>query len=62
MRDPLNMFADRLVRGGELEEFIIGLIREKGVSAERIVNSALSAIANPEPPESRLYRAFSGKG
>ena len=38
MREPLDQFADRLVRCGEVEEFIRGLIKEKGVPFSRIGN------------------------
>jgi hypothetical protein len=43
MREPLSVFADRLVRNGEITEFIRGLIVEKGVSAETITEVACDA-------------------
>ena len=35
MRNPLNQFADRIIRNGEIEEFIDGLL-DKGVTLEKL--------------------------
>ena len=43
MKEPLNQFADRIIRNGEVAEFIAGLI-EKGVKPAEIV-----AAIKPEP-------------
>ena len=45
MREPLNQFADRIIRNNEVSEFIRGLI-EKGVSPQAIVDAT-----KPEPPK-----------
>lgn len=42
MRQPLDQFADRLVRNDEVQEFIQGLIHEKGVKPTLIIRSAQS--------------------
>ena len=44
MKEPLNNFADRIVRNGELTEFLKGLVEEKGVSPEALMQSARSAV------------------
>ncbi len=31
MKEPLDQFADRILRNNELKEFITGLVKEKGV-------------------------------
>jgi len=40
MREPLNQFADRLIRNGEVKEFIKGLL-EKHVRPEIISEAVL---------------------
>ena len=45
MREPLNQFADRLVRNGEVAEFVRGLVEEKGADAGLISEVARSAQA-----------------
>lgn len=35
MKEPLNQFAERLIRNGEIQEFLDGLI-EKGVYPEAL--------------------------
>lgn len=47
MRDPLNQFAERLIRNGEVKEFIEGLI-EKGIDPATIVEAT--------KPDIRVYR------
>lgn len=37
MREPLNSFAERLIRTGELAEFLDGLVKEKGISRQSIL-------------------------
>lgn len=37
MREPLNQFADRIVRTGELPEFLRGLMLEKGITPSEII-------------------------
>ena len=37
MREPLNSFAERLVHGGELAEFLQGIVREYHISREAIM-------------------------
>lgn len=43
MREPLNQFAERIIRNDEVKEFIQGLI-EKGVSPH-----AIKAATEPPP-------------
>jgi hypothetical protein len=37
MREPLNQFAARIVRSGELNEFLEGLCAEHGVNPDTII-------------------------
>jgi len=41
MRQPLGQFADRIIRNGEVKEFIEGLM-EQGVNVETIVCEVLA--------------------
>lgn len=54
MRDPLDQFAERLIRNGEIPEFIEGLI-EKGVSTSAIMSIAERVRAR-ERIQTRIYR------
>jgi len=36
MKEPLNQFADRILRNNELPEFIAGLVKEKGVKLSQL--------------------------
>lgn len=40
MNEPLNQFADRLIRNGELREFLKALVSEKEVSPSELINAA----------------------
>jgi len=40
MRAPLDEFANRLLRNGEITEFVQGLINEKGVDPHDIISAA----------------------
>ena len=40
MKAPLNQFAERIARNNETREFIVGLIREHGVSPDLVANIA----------------------
>jgi len=40
MKAPLNQFAERIARNNETREFIVGLIREYGVSPDLVANIA----------------------
>lgn len=53
MRNPLDQFADRIVRNGEIEEFITGLIREKHVSPEKITKAVENAQGPPQRSPAR---------
>ena len=52
MRDPLDQFAERLIRNGEVKEFIQGLM-EKGVSPLDI-----RSYTQEEPPKPPTYRTL----
>jgi hypothetical protein len=55
MKEPLNQFADRIIRNSEVAEFIQDLI-EKGVPPERIVEAT-----KPKPPAMTIIH-FMGHG
>lgn len=40
MRQPLDEFAERLIRSGELVEFLNGLMNEKGIDPVEIIRIA----------------------
>ena len=63
MRDPLQGFAERIVRCQEVEEFIAGLI-ETGANPEAIKKVAEQYICNPaeDAPRSCLEGSLGREG
>jgi hypothetical protein len=59
MEEPLNQFAERLIRNGEVGKFIEGLIEKTNYDfIKKIVDEALSKHAPPPPPEDIMKRSF----
>ena len=70
MREPLDSFADRLIRSGELVEFLRGLMLEKHVPTDEIIlivqrvkqENVLAAFDYASPGHNDIFsRPFSDK-
>jgi hypothetical protein len=53
MREPLNSFANRIVNNQEVVEFIVGLVKEKGVNPIVIIRAVQGAPQSAKSPFGR---------